>query len=121
MNDRYRTDLFVQHLYKDQPGKLRFDPEKIRTREDFESWKEQVREKAYELMQFPEDAYEEAKVHFLYSRQRDGYRVEKYEISPEPELWVPFLLLVPDSVSAEKKAPGVLCFPGWDVPKEMLC
>ena len=78
MNDRYRTDLFVQHLYKDQPGKLRFDPEKIRTREDFESWKEQVREKAYELMQFPEDAYEEAKVHFLYSRQRDGYRVEKY-------------------------------------------
>ena len=120
MNDRYRTDLFVQHLYKDQPGKLRFDPEKIRTREDFESWKEQVREKAYELMQFPEDAYEEAKVHFLYSRQRDGYRVEKYEISPEPELWVPFLLLVPDSVSAEKKAPGVLCFPGWDVPKELL-
>ena len=114
MNDRYRTDLFVQHLYKDQPGKLRFDPEKIRTREDFESWKEQVREKAYELMQFPEDAYEEAKVHFLYSRQRDGYRVEKYEISPEPELWVPFLLLVPDRVSAEKKSPGILCFPGWD-------
>ena len=69
MNDRYRTDLFVQHLYKDQPGKLRFDPEKIRTREDFESWKEQVREKAYELMQFPEDAYVEAKVHFLYSSQ----------------------------------------------------
>ena len=65
MNDRYRTDLFVQHLYKDQPGKLRFDPEKIRTREDFESWKEQVREKSYELMQYPEDAYEEEKVHFL--------------------------------------------------------
>ena len=82
MNDRYRTDLFVQHLYKDQPGKLRFDPEKIRTREDFESWKEQVREKAYELMQFPEDAYEEAKVHFLYSRQRDGYRVEKIRDQP---------------------------------------
>ena len=30
MNDRYRTDLFVQHLYKDQPGKLALDPEKIR-------------------------------------------------------------------------------------------
>ena len=82
MNDRYRTDLFVQHLYKDQPGKLRFDPEKIRTKEEFDAWKEQVREKAYELMQFPEDAYEKPEVRFLFSRQRDGYRVEKYEISP---------------------------------------
>ena len=121
MNDRYRTDLFVQHLYKDQPGKLRFDPEKIRTKEEFDAWKEQVREKAYELMQFPEDAYEKPEVRFLFSRQRDGYRVEKYEISPEPELWIPFLLLVPDTVSTKNKAPGVLCFPGWDVPKEMLC
>ena len=120
MNDRYRTDLFVQHLYKDQPGKLRFDPEKIRTREDFESWKEQVREKAYELMQFPEDAYEEAKVHLFQAERR--LPGGKYEISPEPELWVPFLLLVPDSVSAEKESPGrSLRFPGWDVPKEMLC
>ena len=121
MNDRYRTDLFVQHLYKDKPGKLRFDPEKIRTKEEFDAWKEQVREKAYELMQFPEDAYEKPEVRFLFSRQRDGYRVEKYEISPEPELWIPFLLLVPDTVSTKNKAPGVLCFPGWDVPKEMLC
>ena len=35
MKDRYRTDLFVQHLYKDYPGKLRFDPQKIQTREAF--------------------------------------------------------------------------------------
>ena len=104
MNDRYRTDLFVQHLYKDQPGKLRFDPEKIRTKEEFDAWKEQVREKAYELMQFPEDAYEKPEVRFLFSRQRDGYRVEKYEISPEPELWIPFLLLVPDTVSTKPPA-----------------
>lgn len=106
MNDRYRTDLFVQHLYKDQPGKLRFDPEKIRTKEEFDAWKEQVREKAYELMQFPEDAYEKPEVRFLFSRQRDGYRVEKYEISPEPELWIPFLLLVPDTVSTKTKPPA---------------
>ena len=50
MKDRYRTDLFVQHLYKDYPGKLRFDPKKIQTREAFFAWKQQVREKAYELM-----------------------------------------------------------------------
>lgn len=121
MKDRYRTDLFVQHLYKDYPGKLRFDPQKIQTREAFFAWKQQVREKAYELMQFPDNAYEEPQVHFISSKQRDGYRVEKYEISPEPELWVPFLVLIPDSATAESKAPGVLCFPGWDTPKEVLC
>ena len=80
-----------------------------------------MREKAYELMQFPDNAYEEPQVHFISSKQRDGYRVEKYEISPEPELWVPFLVLIPDSATAESKAPGVLCFPGWDTPKEVLC
>ena len=46
MNDRYRTDLFVQHLYKDQLGKLRFDPRKSGQREEFDAWKEQVREKS---------------------------------------------------------------------------
>ena len=108
MNDRYRTDLFVQHLYKDQPGKLRFDPEKIRTKEEFDAWKEQVREKAYELMQFPEDAYEKPEVRFLFSRQRDGYRVEKYEISPEPELWICQRLLIKEWSSLPEKTG---CFP----------
>lgn len=121
MQDRYRTDLFVQHLYRDNPGKLRFDPEKIKTKEDFFTWKQRVQQKAFELMQFPEDAYEEPEVHFLSSKQRDGYRVEKYEISPEPKLWVPFLVMIPDTATAQAMAPGVLCFPGWDTPKEALC
>jgi len=121
MENHYRTDLFVQQLYRNYPGKLRFNPEKIRTREDFFVWKEQVRQKAYSLMQFPENAYEQPSVRFLSVRQRDGYRVEKYEISPEPELWVPFLVMIPDSATKERKAPGVLCFPGWCTPKEALC
>lgn len=121
MNDRYRTDLFVQHLYRDHPGKLRFDPETIKTPGDFFAWKEQVRAKALELMQFPADAYDTPLVNQISVVQRDGYRVEKYEISPEPELWVPFLLLVPDSASKAHPAPGVLCFPGWSTPKEALC
>lgn len=120
MKDRYRTDLYVQNLYRDHPGKLRFDPEKIRTKEEFEAWKQKVTAKAWELMQFPEEMYDEPEVRFLTAQQRDGYRAEKYEISPEPGLWVPFLLLVPDSASAENKAAGVLCFPGWDTPKEAL-
>lgn len=121
MNDRYRTDLFVQSLYRERPGKLRFDPEKIRTKEEFFAWKQKVAEKAYELMQFPEEMYEEPEVRFLFSQPRDGYRIEKYEISPEPDLWVPFLVMIPDSVSAENKAPGVLCFHGWAGAKESLC
>lgn len=121
MNDRYRTDLFVQELYKKRPGKLRFDPEKIRTKEEFFLWKHQVQKKAYELMQFPEEMYEEPQVRFLFSKQRDGYRIEKYEISPEPDLWVPFLVMIPDGASKQNKAPGVLCFHGWRGPKEGLC
>lgn len=121
MQERYRTDRFVQELYRRRPGKLRFDPEKIRTAEAFAVWREQVTQQAYTLMQFPEEMYEEPEVRFLLRVQRDGYRIEKYEISPEPDLWVPFLVMIPDEATVEKKAPGVLCFPGWDTPKEALC
>ncbi len=121
MNRPYLTEDYVQNLYKNRPGKLRFDPEKIKTREALFAWKQNVSQKAYELMQFPDEMYEMPKVRFLFSQPRDGYRIEKYEISPEPDLWVSFLLLVPDAATEQNKAPAVLCFPGWDTPKEYLC
>ena len=106
MNDRYRTDLLSSIFTRISRESSASIPRENPTKEEFDAWKEQVREKAYELMQFPEDAYEKPEVRFLFSRQRDGYRVEKYEISPEPELWIPFLLLVPDTVSTKTKPPA---------------
>ncbi len=50
---------------------------------------------------------------------REGYRVERWLLDPEPGWSVPILMLVPDSARAAP-APAVLCFPGTDHSKELL-
>lgn len=79
-----------------------------------------IKEKMRSLMAFPNDMYEKPIVNLLMRKDRGGYFIEKYEISPEPSLWMTFLLLVPKTVSEEKKAPAVLCAPGTGWTKEAL-
>ena len=72
-------------------------------------------------MGFPENMYDTPVVNLLLSKQRDTYRIEKYEISTEPNLWTTFLVLIPNEASQENKLPGVLCCPGTAWEKEHLC
>ena len=51
---------------------------------------------------------------------RDGYTLQRWELYPEPFCVVPMLMLIPDTATAKKPAPGVLCLPGSDHPKEFL-
>ncbi len=118
MTEQYRMDLFVQGLYKKNKPILQFDP--CMTKEDFFKWKEKVVQKARDLMQFPDEPFEPV-VNFIYKKQRSGYRIEKYEIQPEADCRVPFLVLIPDDVDKQHPAPLVMCCPGSATPKETLC
>ncbi len=82
-------------------------------------WQGQVRDKIEQLLCLPEVTPQPAPVQ-LSTAQRDGYRVEKWELYPDDYSAVPVLLLIPDAVSAEHKAPGVLCLPGSCCSKEFL-
>ena len=108
---------FVQHLMRNIQPQLAFDPHF--TKDEFIVWQTKVKAKMEELMNFP-DVPPQPLPKFLSSAKRDGYTLEKWEFYPHPGSVVPFLLLIPDEVSAENPAPAALCLPGSASSKESL-
>ncbi|MFG0262761.1 MAG: alpha/beta hydrolase family protein [Novipirellula sp. JB048] len=111
------TRGFQQHLLRNAKPKLAFNPEF--TPEEFEQWQSQVRAKLRELMNFPEPV-PQPPPRKLWTRQRQGYVLEKWELYPEPGSVVPFLVLVPENATAQTPAPAIMCLPGSSGTKENL-
>ena len=105
----------VQCMLEDVRPACAFDA--AMTAEDFPAWQARLREAMRELMHHPQLA-PAAEPRRVASVQREGYRVEKWEIYPLPHAAVPFLVLIPDGVEAAR--PAVLCIPGSGQPKEGL-
>lgn len=116
MNRNYRTLEFLRYLLEKEPEFAYHDD---LTPEAFPIWQQKIKDKVRELMHL-ESVYETPVVNQLTVKQRDGYRIEKYEISSEEGLWNTMLLLVPDGVSDAVPAPAVLCMPGSCGTKEQL-
>lgn len=115
---RYLSSRGVTHaMLKNLKPAFAFNPDF--TREEFFNWKEGFREKMKEIMHHPEIANLPAP-RLTDTRKRDGYRVEKWEVYPLPECVSTFLVLIPDGVTAERPAPGVICIPGTGGSKESL-
>lgn len=115
---RFQTSLgFCHHLLVHHKPRLSFDP--AMSASAFEDWRLQVREKLTELMGFPE-AVDQPAPRQLWSKPREGYRVEKWEVYPEPGSVVPFMMLVPDGVDANHPARAVMCFTGSAQTKELM-
>jgi hypothetical protein len=112
-----QTAAFLHKYLQTLQPRLAFRPGM--TREQLVAWQPKVREKLLELMCFPE-APPQPDPKRIWSQPRDGYRLQRWEIYPEPYSVVPFYLLVPDGVSQQSPAPAVLCFPGSGHSKEML-
>ena len=89
------------------------------TLEGFGEWQDKVRQKLLELMCFP-DVAPQPEPERIWSRPRDGYVLERWEIYPEPFSVVPVYLLIPDGASQQSPVPMVMCFPGSTHSKEML-
>lgn len=118
-DERFMSSTGFIHAYlKHLKPKLEFNPKM--NSEDFSAWREAVRARLLELMAFPEFDRPQPPPKLFWSKQRDGYQLQKWEAYPEPYSVVPFLVLVPDGVSAQSPAPGVMCFPGSFSSKESM-
>ena len=104
------------HLKRMQP-RLAFDP--AMSPDEFPAWQEVVRKKLWELMRVP-DVPPQPEPKHLWTEQREGHQLQKWEAYPEPLSVVPFLVLVPDGVSQQSPAPAVVCVPGSANSKEAL-
>lgn len=111
------TGEFLAHHYKHHRPKLAFDPEF--TPAQAARWRKQVRAKLRELLAFPKVPKQPAPK-LISSQKRDGFTLQRWELYPEPFSVVPMLMLIPDGVNAKNPAPGVMCFPGSDQPKEAM-
>jgi dienelactone hydrolase len=108
------TGRFVHALLKDNRPELAFQPETAAG--EVGAWEDAVRGKLRELMRFP-DVADQPEPKVLWTEQRDGYELQKWEAYPEARSVVPFLVLVP---RATTPGPAVLCFPGSGYTKESL-
>ena len=86
---------------------------------DFPGWRERVRAKLRDLVAFP-DGYVQPEYRCLWTKERDGFELQKWEAYPEPYALSYCYLLVPDGVSEQSPAPAVLCAPGGQGSKELL-
>ena len=107
----------VQEMLRHDRPQLAFDPSF--TPEQFAEWRGKVRVKLREVLGFP-NLPPAPEPKFLGRVKREGYSVEKWEHYPMPSAAVPFLMIVPDGVTAENPAPAVLCMPGTHLTKESL-
>ncbi len=83
------------------------------------AWRADVKKTMERLMYYPvPDSIPEPRK--IWTRQRDGYRLEKWESYPLDEAVVPYLVLVPDGVDESNPVPAILCIPGYGQTKELL-
>lgn len=115
---RYVSSRAIVHnLMKNNPPRLQYHPGMSSAQ--FASWQTSVSEAMARLMNHPVVADMPAPVR-LGSWQRDGYRLERWECYPLEGAAVPYVVLIPDGVSASSPAPAVLCIPGFGQTKELL-
>lgn len=115
---RFTSSRAVAHaLMQQEEPALAFRPDLPAA--EFSAWQQQVGEAMQALMKHPAIAGLPAPVR-ISVRQRDGYRIEKWEAYPLPACVVPYLVLIPDGVDASRPAPAILCIPGWGGSKEEL-
>lgn len=115
---RYVSSRAIAHrLMKSQPPRLQYHPGMNAAQ--MQDWQTDVASTMKRLMNHPDTAtISEAKM--VGEWQRDGYKIQKWESYPFSEAVVPYLVLVPDNVSADNPAPGILCIPGYGQTKELL-
>ncbi len=83
----------------------------VKTPAEMDEWRRKVRAKLRELLQIGEIPRPEFKI--VSEAKRDGYRLYRYEFSPEERLVVPILVLVPERAIADgARVPAVICMPG---------
>lgn len=111
------TRGLVQSLIRNAHPQLAFDSKF--TPEEFALWQLRVRSKLRELLHFPEVPPQPAPMK-LWTKERKGYVLEKWEAYPEPGSVVPFLMLIPDGANREHPVPAVICVPGSSDTKENL-
>lgn len=131
MEDRYSYKKFFRSLYKSLGQAYAF---RAQNGDEAERWKEEFRqalketlglelleELAGEWRETKKAAGAEAKpVELLERVKEEGYTRHKFRMETLPEVWMPFYMLVPDSVSAGAPGRAVIAIPAHGANKDTV-
>lgn len=92
-------------VYDREAAKARF---KGRDSRQFKEWKQDFHRQLEELTGITRMESCELVPELLESVQMDGYRREKLIIQTEPDVWMPFYVLMPDGLEKGRKAPCMI-------------
>ena len=93
----------------DKGGKLAFRAENTA---EFNAWRQEARRELARVMGFAQMEPCDLAPRMLEAVPMDGYERQKWLIQTEPEVWMPFYLLVPDGIVPGAQRPAVLAFHG---------
>ena len=118
MDGNVSSTGFIHAHLKHMKPKLEFDPEM--DPKDFPAWREAVRTKLLELMAFPEFDESQPAPKRLWSKQREGYRLEKVGSLSGTSQCRAVSGTGAGRCECQAPAPGVMCFPGSFSSKESM-
>ncbi|HOV69209.1 MAG TPA: alpha/beta hydrolase family protein [Clostridia bacterium] len=111
----YHEDKFyscagrLYQLYNQNSRKSGFAARSIT---EFEAWKLQTRNILSDITGLSRMQPGSGRSCILESVQLDGYRRDKMILETEPDVWMPFYVLVPDSIAEHKKLPVMIAAHG---------
>lgn len=104
--DKYYTSIeHILHVFDREGRKLRLNTENVF---EYEEWKKKVRSKLTEISGIGRMEKCGLMPELLVSVEMDGYRRDKMIIQTEPDVWMPFYILIPDGLEDGEKRPCIL-------------
>lgn len=105
----YTTENYLIKLYRNQKRQLAFHSQTI---PEYERWKKSAREKLEEISGINQRQDCELSSERLSMEQRDGYKLEKFKIQTEPDVWMPLYVLIPDDIKKGENRPCIVAIHG---------
>ena len=101
----YTSTEYLSRMFDKKARKLRFQGKTI---DEFQAWKQETAVKLKEIIGLDQMESSSLEPRMLETEQMDGYRREKWLIQTEPDVWMPFYILIPDGIAAGESRPVMI-------------
>jgi Dienelactone hydrolase family. len=105
----YTSTGHLLDVYDRNSRKYRFDATTVK---EFNGWKSKVRTLLKDITGISRMECCELKPQLIESSRLGGYTREKFIIQTEPDVWMPFYVLIPDGIEADEKRPCIIAAHG---------
>lgn len=119
----YSYKSFFQNIYKAQRQRFSFDAQDIQS---VKMWRAAFRKALAKTLGLDKLAeigasYHAAQAVLLEEQHEEGYLRRKYILQTLPEVYMPFYMLIPDKVSADRPGKGIIAVPAHGANKNTVC